>query len=245
MELRQLISNTIFNANRRSFLLGLLSAGILGPAVIPKFMRLAIAMGALDHKQGMRTVKGDVKINGVMADVGSIVNMGDTVTTGPDGYAVFVVKRSVYLVRDNSSITLTQEPDHAVKDKAISVLTVINGKILSVFGKGKRRLISQTAVIGIRGTAVYLESEETKTYICTCYGKAEIRSRFVRSVRETVKTRHHEQPRYVYSRDAEEIMTPAPVINHTDQELILLESMVGRRPPFVDRFAKKGGGSSY
>jgi hypothetical protein len=156
MYLRQIIKNRLFNPKRRSFLLGMLSAGIVGPAVIPKFMRLAIAMGALDHKQGMRTVKGDVKINGVTANVGSIVNIGDTVTTGSVGYAIFVIKRSVYLVRENSTITPDQEPDNRKKDKVIYVLTVIN---------------------------------------------------------------------------------------HTDEELILLESMVSRRPPFVDRIAREGGGS--
>jgi hypothetical protein len=28
------------------------------------------------------------------------------------------------------------------------------------------------------------------------------------------------------------VIEPAPVINHTDEELILLESLVGRVPPF-------------
>jgi hypothetical protein len=29
------------------------------------------------------------------------------------------------------------------------------------------------------------------------------------------------------------MVTPAPVINHTDAELILLEGLTGRQPPFI------------
>ena len=34
----------------------------------------------------------------------------------------------------------------------------------------------------------------------------------------------------------------APVINHTDAELILLESLVWRQPPFVDNEGNGGSG---
>jgi len=95
-------------------------------------------------------------------------------------------------------------------------------------------MVTSTAIIGVRGTAVYLESNPEKTYICTCYGKADLSSRASKDYRETVKTRHHEQPRYIFGRNAKEFVTRAPVINHTDSELILLESMVGRRPPFLN-----------
>ena len=53
---------------------------------------------------------------------------------------------------------------------------------------------------------------------------------------DDIKTEHHEQPRYVYadkSMPVEQLLQKAPVINHTDAELILLESLRGRKPPFV------------
>lgn len=194
---------------------------------------MVLAMGRMDYPQGMQTLEGDVKINDIQATVGSIVNIGDTVETGNNSKAVFVMNRSVYLLRNNTSITLTAEQDESTKENIVYILKLLNGKLLSVFGKGKRRLMTYTAVIGVRGTAVYLESDPERTYVCTCYGKAEIRSRYDKSVREFVRTYHHEKPRFVYGEGVDEMLVEAPVFNHTDKELIMLESLVGRVPPFA------------
>jgi hypothetical protein len=47
-----------------------------------------------------------------------------------------------------------------------------------------------------------------------------------------VRTRHHEQPRYIMAQGAPQMIMNAPVVNHTDAELVLLESLVGRSVPF-------------
>ena len=61
-------------------------------------------------------------------------------------------------------------------------------------------------------------------------------------INETVTTLHHDQPRFIYS--GEKRIDPASVINHSDQELILLERLVGRVPPFVKIQREKVGGSN-
>jgi len=44
---------------------------------------------------------------------------------------------------------------------------------------------------------------------------------------------HHSAPRYVLaSADAGSAIRPAPFLDHTDQELMLIETLVGRTPPF-------------
>ncbi len=122
-------------------------------------------------------------------------------------------------------------------------LRVVTGAILSVFAPGEPKVLrTATATIGIRGTAVYLEAEEFRTYVCTCYGEAEIVSTADPSARETVRTTRHEQPRYVMGAGAPQMLMGAPVINHTDVELTMLESLVGRRPPFVARQDGQPGG---
>ena len=59
--------------------------------------------------------------------------------------------------------------------------------------------------------------------------------------RETVQTTHHDAPRYVYAQGEMPIkmIAVAPVINHSDTELVMLEALVGRKPPFV------GSGTQY
>jgi hypothetical protein len=90
-------------------------------------------------------------------------------------------------------------------------------------------------VIGIRGTAVYVEAQGERSYVCTCYGEAVLEPRADPQARETVRTMHHEQPRYIMAKGAPQMMMRAPVVNHTDAELEMLESLVGRRPPFLGR----------
>jgi len=223
----------------------MLAFSLLGPVIVPPWLRKALGMGRREYPQGMQTMEGEVRINGKPAEIGSLVTAGDVVSTGEDGYAVFVMQRSAYMVRENSRIEITAVADDEQKEKMVLVLTMIHGSLLSVFGKGKRRIQTPTAIIGIRGTAVYVELEPARVYVCTCYGQATIASRVDSRIKETVKTWHHEKPRWVYGEGARELLAEAPVINHTDEELILLESLVGRKPPFVKKPGYQRGASGY
>ncbi len=178
---------------------------------------------------GVRTVTGEVSVNGAPAAQGTQVRAGDSVVTGPNGDVVFVVGRDAFMVRGGSNIELLRTGNSSV----LKGLRIVTGKILSVFSPGRpREMQSLTATIGIRGTALYVEAEADRTYVCTCYGTVELRSRADPAALETVRTKHHEQPRYIMASGAPQMLMGAPVINHTDAELILLESLVGRRPPF-------------
>jgi hypothetical protein len=47
-------------------------------------------------------------------------------------------------------------------------------------------------------------------------------------------TRHHDRPLYILAGEQSgQNIRAAPFINHTDQELMLIEALVGRSPPFV------------
>jgi len=146
-------------------------------------VRDALALGSIE--KGVYRVRGDVRINGRPAQRGDEIRIGDTVTTGPGAELVFVVERDAFMLRQNSSVSFGAD-----------VMRVVTGAILSVFATGKpRRIETPTATIGIRGTGVYVESEPARTYVCTCYGEAELASRDEPAARETVRTRQHESPR--------------------------------------------------
>ena len=59
--------------------------------------------------------------------------------------------------------------------------------------------------------------------------------------RESVHTAHHAAPRYIYAHGDKPIETieTAQVLNHSDADLLMLEALVGREPPFV------GSGRQY
>ncbi len=113
-------------------------------------------------------------------------------------------------------------------------LLLAKGGLLSVVQTGLQPVIrTPAAIFGIRGTGLYLEADEEHTYVCTCYGTVDIRSSQDPQLHERVNTRHHEAPRDVYrSRNGAPRIAPGKLRAHTDAELILLESLVGRRPPF-------------
>ena len=179
-------------------------------AVAMLLVREALAQGRLE--QGVYRRQGDVRIS------------GDSVTTGADGEVVFVIDKDAVLVRRGSELSIFK-----------TGLRIVSGAVLSVFGGGLRQLRTPTATIGIRGTAVYLEVEPSRTYVCTCYGEAVLEPLGDPASRETVRTLHHEQPRYIMAKGAPQMIMRAPVVNHTDAELVFLESLVGREPPFVGR----------
>jgi hypothetical protein len=193
------------------------------------WLRAALAAGQIE--KGVYRVRGQARINGTAAKTGQDVKAGDVVTTGSDGEVVFVIARDAVLVRANSRV----EVEGSVGALVASGLRIVTGAALSVFSPGQpKRVVTGTATIGVRGTAVYVEARPDKTYVCTCYGVADLAAADDPAARETVATRHHDQPRYVMAKGAPRMIMGAPVVNHTDAELIFLESLAGRRPPFLD-----------
>lgn len=231
-----------FDRLRRTFLRRLLTGGTLGLLGLPAGIRLALAMGLRDFPQGMRKIEGQVLIDDRPAAIGDTVGPGNVVTTGPDSLAIFVSGQAVYLLRDNSRLELSEEAADEARTDVTDVLKILNGKMLGVFGRKRRkRIITATAVTGIRGSGAYVEAEPDRTYFCLCYGIADISSVSDPNSRETVRTSHHESPRFIYGTGVKERITRAPVFNHTDAELIMLEAMVGRKPPF----ARSGQSHNY
>ena len=104
--------------------------------------------------------------------------------------------------------------------------------MLAVSSRGRAAGAHPSAQIGIRGTAVYVELEADRTYVCTCYGAARLTPVDDPKAAETVRTKHHDQPRYIYPKGMPRRIEKAPMVNHTDAELVMLESLVGRTVPF-------------
>jgi hypothetical protein len=108
--------------------------------------------------------------------------------------------------------------------------------LLSVFSKrptGQRLdLSASTATIGIRGSGVYLEVEPDLTYLCTCYGQVAVNANDNPDDDELITTTNHDSPRYISRIPSQGTrIRSAPVKNHTNTELRLLENLVGRDVP--------------
>jgi hypothetical protein len=190
-------------------------------------LRQALAVGEIPS--GVARVRGDARVNGKPAQRGMEVRPGDVITTGPGAELVVVVGRDAFLVRAQSRIELSGDATRLL----VASLRVVTGALLSVFEPGRSATLrTTTATIGIRGTGIYVEIDGVRTYVCTCYGEAELTPVDDPAAAETVRTQHHDEPRYIYPRGMPRMIEQAPVVNHTDAELALLEGTVGRTVPF-------------
>ena len=223
---------------RRGVLKALAFAGALGPAGISGLIRDTLAKDDAPVLPGLRKMRGVVTVNSRPAREGQLIGHGDTVVTGRDSEAIYVIGQDAFLQREGSTINFGA-------DAMQNLMRVVTGKILSVFGKGTRTIQVSTATIGIRGTGCYIEDEGSgtaaRTYFCLCYGSVELTPGAAPQERESYSTAHHDKPMYIYNdMRMPTMMVPAGVINHSDDELDLLESLVGRRPPFYGQ-----GGTKY
>lgn len=187
-------------------------------------LHAAWAAGGPLPPPGVYRISGEVRLNDRPAQPGMPVGPGDTIATGPNSEVIYIVGNDVFLQRERSLVSIAG-------DTVKSGLRLLTGKLLSVFGKGEKRILTPTATIGIRGTGCYLEASPEQVYFCLCYGVAEVASLRDPARFETIETRHHDHPVYLPAA-GDRLSVPATVINHTDAELTLLESLVGRVPAF-------------
>lgn len=158
---------------------------------------------------------------------------GDTVETGKDSELIFVVGGHSMLVRSESHLVIESERKESAS-LLISGLRLLTGKLLSVHRGTPLRLTTTTSTVGIRGTGFYAESDPEQTYFCTCYGTTDVVAINDPESKETVVSRQHDRPLYILAKAPPgKSIRDAPFINHTDQELMLIEALVGRVPPYV------------
>jgi hypothetical protein len=177
------------------------------------------APSKLPEGQSIYKISGTASVNGKPATLETRVTAQDTVETGPDSEIIFVVGGNSMILRANSHLELASKKD-STDSFLISGLRLIQGAILSV---------SRSS-----GTGVYMESDPERTYFCTCYGISDTTAIDDPESQKTVVATHHDNPLYILKNaPAGASIRNAPFINHTDQELALIETLVGRTPPWV------------
>ncbi|HEX4332201.1 MAG TPA: hypothetical protein VH040_08685 [Usitatibacter sp.] len=186
----------------------------------------ALAKG--DIPPGVNQLDGTVYVNGAQAHVGTPVRPGDRVTTSHASSAVIVVGKDAFLLRSQTSIQFGKGSDGLLHE-----MLVATGGVLSVFSKKAVTIKAASASIGIRGTGAYLEIDPGGVYFCLCYGEAVVDGPGMASGR-VVRTKHHEEPLLLHEDGNAMRIEEGPFRNHTDAELIMLEALVGREPPFMN-----------
>ena len=226
-----------FHPTRRRLIRALLLGMCMSPAAAAILKSGSVAAKE-PVTQGFQKVVGDVRLNGAPARVGQVVRPGDVCATGPDGECIIIIGEQVFLLRAASEIEFDLDHFEGERDTSFGGrIRVAAGAVMAVFGDLRAEITVTTplATAGIRGTGLYVEVWPEKNYVCLCYGQALLRSKLDSAYAETLDTFHHESPRNFYAKPEKHgglFVEPEKMINHEDEELILLEALVGRIPLF-------------
>jgi hypothetical protein len=218
--------------SRRRFLLYLLSTGALtavAGCAAPTSTSTPGLPSELPSGRSIFEFDGSVTVNGIPVSLSTIIEAGDVIETGANSYIIFVLNKDAFILRSASKMTFPRP----VATRPASAFSLDRGKALSVLASRSTQITTPSAVVGIRGTGVYLETEPAGSYICTCYGVADLATADNPGINETIEAVHHDAPRFIYADTSlANRIEPAPFLNHDDQELLLIETLVGRSPPY-------------
>ena len=228
---------------RRAFLIKAFNTGLLATVTSSALLSslvnaMAEVPAELPLGQSIYNFEGEVTVDGTIITKANmsktVIRANSVVVTGQSSWIMFAIGKDAHHLRENSRLVLEST---GVFEEAMRLFT---GSVLSVFAKRKPtekqfKLHTTTATVGIRGTAVYAESDTAlnRSYVCTCYGEVDVSAIADPSISENIKSAHHDNPRYIYADTSQgDIIQAAPMKNHADAELSLIEAIVGRTTPF-------------
>lgn len=188
-----------------------------------------VAMGGLpaamaQQRSNIVDLRGDALLNGRQLQSGQTILTGDQIQTGPGSNLMFVIGNSAFQVRENSVMTV----ERGRSLNTVSLLRLVTGAVISVWGKGSNRsIILPTLTAGIRGTGVYAEVfAGNRSYFCNCYGTVDMESNGEKTVSQA--SYHQSFWGEVEPKNGRRL-TPANAINHSDEELEFLASLIDQQ----------------
>ena len=198
---------------------------LIAAALLPVAAIIPIKAFAATRK--IHEIEGDVFINQAKINSESLIKNGDEIVVSKDGKLVFSLGEDAFLVRGGTTLQVYSDHDSLL----VTALRLVTCAMLGVFGKRKTttHIYTATATIGVRGTAVYAAVTKDKLYTCTCYGHTDL---IVGLEREDVISKHHNAHVVTINVSGNTQMKAFEVIDHNDDELRMLEALVGKKPSF-------------
>jgi hypothetical protein len=187
----------------------------------------SIAGAHAQSRSNIVDLTGDATVNGQKLLPNQSLQTGDQIVTGPRSTLIFAIGNSAFHMRQNTSMMV----ERGSSINAVSLLRLLTGAVVSVWGKGgNRQIVTPTLTAGIRGTGVYTEmfanQDGARTYFCNCYGVVDLAAGAEREVSEST---YHQAVWGEAALDGRSALTPARAINHTDEELENLALLIGER----------------
>src|SRR5476649_1009722 len=161
-------SIAVRNARRRRLLRALAYGLATAATPAARAQLLGKVPRQLPPGRSVYDLRGDCRVNGKPATADTAISATDTVSAGNDSQFIFVVGTNAFLLRENSELSMY------ANNVVVNGLRLLSGALLAVFGGGEHTLSTKIAILGTRGTGLYVEARPDRTYACICYGTMEI-----------------------------------------------------------------------
>jgi len=172
--------------------------------------------------------EGEVKIDGMAAEIGRKLGDKADVETGPNASCdiVFDGKNAVR-VGQSSSVLL--DFSGIVKEVSIKKggLTSVLRKLRQVADSDSFRVTTPTAVAGVRGTSFCVWVEEGLTYVCACNGS--VRTIDASGANALDLSAAHHTAREYTKKGAATFVTNAGIEHHSDASVESLAARIGEK----------------
>ncbi len=161
--------------------------------------------------------EGNVRINGVDAELGQDVPFGASIQTGEDSYGeISIGTGNIFRVQSNTVAVLELDSESLEIDLKFGAVGAVFDKIDSVVSGGSAKVATPTAVAGVRGMAFFVNAEDLETtYICTCNGTLYITDAGG-DAEQSVESGHHTAFRF--TRDGATYSVESSVLIYHDDE---------------------------
>lgn len=207
-----------------------------------KFMKTTLLIAPLsllseNQRRARRKInfRGHIVINGKkVQSINDVkVNANSKIEVkGNDSFVQFKIKDDAFKISKDANIQFKGK-------KHVSNIKVKKGRLLAVFKTGRdRKIATHNATMGIRGTAVFIETiSKSETKFCTCYGKTTVSDKSNKNSARELEATHHKSVQIMDGKVentnlfyglGQILLEPT----HSDNELRDLEAMVGRIPAF-------------
>ena len=175
---------------------------------------------------------GEVFIDGMPLKNVKQLKLNATIETKPNASVRFSIHKNAFLLKESTRVRFSHK-----KNGVLEGIEVLNGALLGVFDKGKKTIKTPTVTAGLRGTGVFVRARKNYTYFCDCYGKVDIVGTKHKHLYKELNTKNHGAFEFFNIGEKHLLVTPQKALEHTNEQLRFLESLVGRVPDF-DKSAK-------
>jgi ferric-dicitrate binding protein FerR (iron transport regulator) len=171
-------------------------------------------------------VEGKVTLNERQINTGERVPAKSLIVTGP-GAECEITFAQKNIIRINENTTVSVDFSQPVKDLDLrqgSIASVLNN--LDKLGNADSFSVrTNVAVMGVRGTVIFVHADKDRTYICDCNGTVYLRDADNKN-QQTVEAAHHKASVFT-KQNGKVVVRPGAMEYHTDEDMQNLAAKIG------------------